>query len=91
MSKGELFTRPPTYANSICVMSYSTAQVANMIGVHKMTLIRWLLDGKIAEPRRLTNGGVNARVWNVRDVERARKYKLENYRKGRGRKAKSKR
>jgi len=71
--------------------SYSTAHVAKILGVHKMTLIRWLLGGKIAEPRRLTNGGVNARLWNDRDVERARKYKLENYRKGRGRKAKPKR
>ena len=68
--------------------SYSTVQVARMIGVHKVTLQRWLLDGKLREPRRISNGGVDARVWTDRDVERARKYKEENYRKGRGRKAK---
>ena len=69
-------------------MTYSTAQVAKMIGVHKATLIRWLLSGKVSEPRRISNGGVDARVWNGRDVERAKKYKQENYRKGRGRKPK---
>jgi DNA-binding transcriptional MerR regulator len=71
--------------------NYSTSKVAKILGVDKATLLRWLRSGKIPEPRRLTNGGVNARVWSDRDVERARKYKLRNYRKGRGRKAKPKR
>src|ERR1700733_2225891 len=82
-------TRQYKYAIRNSVMkSYSTVQVARMIGVHKVTLQRWLLDGKLREPRRISNGGVDARVWTDRDVERARKYKQENYRKGRGRKAK---
>ena len=72
-------------------MKYSTAQVARMIGVHKATLIRWLLDGKVSEPRRISNGGVDARIWYDRDVERVRSYKEQNYRKGRGRKPKPKR
>jgi DNA-binding transcriptional MerR regulator len=71
--------------------SLSTLQVARMVGVHKVTLQRWLLDGKIREPRRISNGGVNARVWSERDIERVRKYKQGNYRKGRGRKPKPKR
>lgn len=71
--------------------SLSTLQVARMVGVHKVTLQRWLLDGKIPEPRRISNGGVDARVWTERDIDRVRKYKQENYRKGRGRKPKPKR
>ncbi len=71
--------------------SYATAQVARMVGVHKVTLQRWLLAGKLAEPRRISNGGVDARIWTDRDVERVRKYKQENYRKGRGRKPKPER
>jgi hypothetical protein len=71
--------------------SYSTLQVARMLGVHKVTLQRWLLDGKLAEPRRIKNGGLDARVWTDRDVERAKKFKQENYRKGRGRKPRPKR
>jgi hypothetical protein len=85
-------TRQSKYAIRDSVMkTYSTAQVARMIGVHKVTLQRWLLDGKTAEPKRIKNGGVDARVWTDRDVVRIRKYKEENYRKGRGRKAKPKR
>jgi hypothetical protein len=68
----------------------STAQVASKIGVHKVTLIRWLLDGKVPEPRRVKQGGQEVRVWTDRDVERVHKFKQENYRKGRGRKPKPK-
>ena len=75
----------------LTMKTYSTLQVSKMVGVHKITLIRWLLSGKVPEPRRITNGGVDARVWTDRDVERVRKYKQENYCKGRGRKAKPKR
>ncbi len=68
--------------------TYSTKQVARNVGVHKRTLARWLLSGKIKEPRRIRNGGVDARVWTARDVERVRKWKAAHYRKGRGRKKK---
>ena len=70
--------------------TYSTKQVADMVSVHRVTLQLWLLAGKIKEPRRIKNGGVDARIWTDRDVERVRKYKEKNYRKGRGRKPKAK-
>jgi excisionase family DNA binding protein len=70
--------------------TYSTAQVARMLGVHKVTLKRWLISGKVREPKRIGNGGIQARIWTDRDVERLRKFKQENYRKGRGRKPKPK-
>jgi predicted site-specific integrase-resolvase len=70
---------------------YSTATVASEVGISKVTLKRWLIAGKIREPRRIKQGGVELRLWTTRDVERVRKYKLENYRKGRGRKPKPKR
>ena len=62
-----------------------------MVGVHKVTLKKWLIAGKLSEPRRVGNGGIQARIWTNRDVERVRKFKEENYRKGRGRKPKPKR
>ncbi len=68
---------------------YSTVQVARMLGVHKVTLQRWLLSGRVAEPRKVRVGRVNARIWTDRDVERIRKYKTAHYRKGRGRKKKA--
>jgi DNA-binding transcriptional MerR regulator len=73
------------------MQTYSTARVAKEIGVHKTTLIRWLLDGKVPEPRRTNQAGQEIRIWADRDVERVRKFKAANYRKGRGRKAKPKR
>jgi len=36
--------------------SYSTAEVATRIGVHRDTLLRWLRGGKISEPRRDRHG-----------------------------------
>ena len=64
----------------------STAEVAEEIEVSKLTLIRWLLAGKLKEPRRVKQGGIELRLWTDADVERARKYKTDHYRKGRGRK-----
>ena len=65
---------------------YLTAQVAAMIGVSKNTLLNWLYSGKIPEPRRRLEAGVEVRLWNDRDANRVEKYKEQNYRKGRGRK-----
>ncbi len=70
--------------------TYSTRQVARMVGINRSTLVAWLLSGKIREPRRIRNGGIDARIWTARDVERVRKWKAAHYRKGRGRKKKKK-
>ncbi len=70
--------------------TYSTKQVAQMVGIDRVTLQRWLLSGKLREPRRIRNGGIDARIWSARDVERVKKYKASHYRKGRGRKKKKK-
>ena len=70
------------------MQAYSTARVAQIIGVSKKTLLRWLWAGKIREPRHRTNGGQDVRLWGPKDVERVRRYKELNYRKGRGRKKK---
>ena len=68
----------------------STIQVARLIGVHKNTLLQWLYSGKIPEPKHQGNGGQDIRIWRDRDIERVRKYKEKNYRKGRGPKPKTK-
>jgi hypothetical protein len=66
--------------------SYSTAAVARKLGVDKKTLLRWLYARKLAEPKILRTPSGTVRVWTQADVARARKYKEQNYRKGRGRK-----
>ena len=65
---------------------YSTAEVARMVGVNKTTLLRWLYAGKLTEPRHITYAGQDLRVWTESDLNRTKRYKSENYRKGRGRK-----
>ena len=61
-----------------------------MIGVHKLTLLRWLYGGKLREPHHSKEGGQDVRVWSDRDLDRARKFKELNYRKGKGRGRKKK-
>jgi hypothetical protein len=61
--------------------TYSTSEVAKAVEVDKSTLLRWLYTGKIKEPRHETFGGVECRIWSADDLERARAYKEQNYRK----------
>jgi excisionase family DNA binding protein len=64
----------------------STLEVAKLVGIGKNTLLTWLREGRIREPKRVSKGEIASRSWSERDVERVRKYKEANYRKGRGRK-----
>ena len=66
--------------------AYSTNGAARKVGIHPITLHRWVLGGRIKAPKKQRIGGVVVRLWTDRDVERVRKYKQANYRKGRGRK-----
>ena len=68
----------------------STAEVARLIGVSKKTLLRWLWETKIPEPKHSIGGGQDVRVWGESDLSKALKYKEANYRKGRGLKKKAK-
>ena len=69
----------------------STNEVAKAIGVHTITVEKWIARGKVKSPKRLQVGARVIRLWTAADVKRLRKYKQENYRKGRGRKPKQKR
>jgi excisionase family DNA binding protein len=63
------------------VKFFSTQEVANLIGVHKVTLKRWLSSGRVKEPRHERIGRQNWRVWTERDVQRLRTLKEASYRK----------
>ncbi len=71
-------------------MNYSTQQLARKLKISNQTLHRWMRAGKVKAPPKRKITGVTVRVWTPRDVERVRKYKAANYRKGRGRKKKAK-
>jgi excisionase family DNA binding protein len=76
------------------VKTYTTVQVAKLLGVGRDTIYRWMRANKIPSGKVIPVGvgaSFQARQWTERDVERIRKYKQENYLKGRGRKPKPKR
>ena len=64
----------------------STAEIAQLVGVGRTTLERWLAQRKVAMPKKITVGTRVSRIWTQRDIERVKRYKEQFYRKGRGRK-----
>ena len=61
---------------------YSTGEIAEKVGIHKITLLRWLYAGEIPEPRLAPGPGQKLRLWSDRDLARVKKHKATNYRKG---------
>lgn len=59
----------------IDMKGYTTAQVAKAIGVSKNTLLQWLYNGELREPKRVYVGAIEWRIWSEADVSRARKVK----------------
>lgn len=70
--------------------THSTKEAAKLAGIHYITLQKWVGDGKVRPSQHIRQNGFTLWRWTDADVERVRKYKLENYRKGRGRKPKPK-
>jgi len=68
----------------------STPDVARQVGINRATLERWVASGNLQAPKMIQVGRDISRNWTLEDVKRVRKYKQENYRKGQGRKPKSK-
>lgn len=59
--------------------SYSTTEVAHLIGVDRCTLVSWLAKGLLSEPMLLNQGGKKVRIWTAEDIQTARKFKEEHY------------
>jgi excisionase family DNA binding protein len=68
--------------------TYSTKQVAQIVGIHRVTLQHWLAAGKVRASRSMPSNGGTLRRWTPADVEKVRKYKAAHYWQGRGRKKK---
>lgn len=54
---------------------HSTAEAAKHIGITKSTLLRWLSDGVIPEPKRIKVAGIEWRIWSDTDIAAAKKIK----------------
>jgi hypothetical protein len=63
------------------VKPFSNAEVARMVGVHPITLERWLASGDLPWPKMVVSGGRVVRLWNEVDVQRAREYKTRTAKK----------
>jgi excisionase family DNA binding protein len=61
--------------------TYSTIQVARLLGITSDTLHRWIRKGQIVAPSIQSLGGMRVRMWSEQQVEAVRKYKAEHYRK----------
>jgi hypothetical protein len=57
----------------------SNSTVAKLVGVHPMTLERWLSSGNLRWPKVVVAEGRVIRLWGRPDVERLRTYKARNY------------
>ena len=68
----------------------STAEVARTVGVHPVTLERWIAKGRFKLRKTIKIGTKVYRVWTESDIGRLRAFKVKFYRKGRGRKKRAK-
>ncbi len=59
--------------------TYSTAQVARILGIGTDTLHRWLRERKVPVPDLKSVGGVRVRLWSEDDLAKAKRYKAGHY------------
>jgi excisionase family DNA binding protein len=69
----------------------TTAEAAKAVGIHRITLQRWIRVGKMKAPKPMLRNGRGVRLWSPAQIERLRRTKEKIYCKGRGRKPKPKR
>jgi hypothetical protein len=70
----------------------STREAAKVLGIHHITLQRYVMTKKVSAPSVQKVGGVRVRLWRKEDIENVRKVlpKIANGRKHRKKRAKTK-
>lgn len=66
--------------------SYTTGQVAKLVGVGRDTIYRWLRSGKIPAGETTRLGAMQVMVWTDRELAAIREYIKKHPYDGRGRK-----
>lgn len=86
-------TRQYKYAIGTAMLDgkLTTAEAAFKVGIHPVTLQRWIAARKVKAPKPTLVGAVGYRLWTADDVAGLKKIKDQIHRKGRGRKVKPKR
>jgi excisionase family DNA binding protein len=59
--------------------TYSTLQVAKILGIGTETLYRWMHEGKVPMPPIQSLAGMHVRLWSESDLEKAKQYKAQSY------------
>jgi excisionase family DNA binding protein len=59
--------------------TYSTVEVAKLLGVGNDTLHRWIHSKVIPAPPVQRLGKVSVRLWTEKDVEKVKNYKTSHY------------
>jgi excisionase family DNA binding protein len=65
---------------------YTTAEAAKKVGIHQVTLQRWIKAGKIKAPVPTLIGAVGYRLWSLEEIETVKAVKRAIYHQGGGRK-----
>ena len=71
--------------------TYSTIQVAKLLGIASGTFHRWIREKRVPAPPLQSVLGMHVRAWTEEDIEKVRKYKAEHYWGRGGRKKRKKR
>ncbi len=59
--------------------TYSTVEVARLLGIGNDTLHRWIHTKKVPAPPVQSVGGLSIRLWTETDMDKVRSYKAEHY------------
>jgi len=59
--------------------TYSTIEVARLLGIGNDTLHRWIHTKRVPAPPLQSVGGLSIRLWTKADVENVREYKRKHY------------
>jgi excisionase family DNA binding protein len=62
-------------SESMAVKTYSTGEVAKLIGVSRQTVQAWIAKRAVAAPKPGKVGRVTVRLWNGADIKKLRKFK----------------
>jgi excisionase family DNA binding protein len=65
----------------LSMKTYSTAEVAELVGISWDTIHRWMREKKIKTPPTQSVGRIQIRLWTEDDLDRVMKHKAEHYRK----------
>jgi len=60
---------------------YSISEAARLLGVHRVTLHRWIGEGVIPEPIAEDIAGARLRYWTEGGLTKLKEYKAGHYRK----------